>query len=544
MWQDLIKAKRVHGGDKFREEHPDYMVLVGIASKQVMKVFGPTRCNAMRCILERIFFVKLPNGQFAPPAPPQPVMAWVNGDLRFTARMFNTCRRFQNRVVSAVLSQCEEITPMTRKEFVDSSPLHKKKQTEAVVRGMAGHDAAKEDFDISLFTKEEKVDVSVKEDAIPRPVSPRKPEAQVELGCYTRPKEKELYAGVNSVFKHTVVVKGMNAQVQGALFRADYDAFDAPVALSFDANRFDEHCGVQALRYEHRFYTQLYKGDRKLSRILNYQLSNSYRCQTRDGWFITFKRQGVRASGDMNTALGNVLIMCSMMYVFLEGLGIKYRLKNNGDDSVVFVERRHAALVKDATEAFFARYGYSMRVDDVTTVFERVNFCQTNPVWNGEEWVMCRNPMKAISKDTVMLHRYSKKYFEMWRKSVGMGGSRLCKGIPVMAAFYDMMKRGSNRRVNFLASKMIGTGFYYLGVGMCTGSENITEEARYSFWRAFGIAPAAQRYLERVFSNTDVVNPDMGPQGLFANKAEIQLLLSNKFDLFVEDTSFLDEINQ
>jgi len=541
MWRNLIKLKRVHGGPRYQEDHPDFVVMTGIASQQIMKVFGPLRCNAMRCILERIFFVKLDNGQFAPPAPPLPVITVHNGVVRLRARAFGALKYFQRGVLTAVNSHSEDITEMTRDEFVRTSAPHKRKQYERTVLSMAGHDPRKEDFDISLFTKEEKVDSSIKTDQVPRPVSPRKPEANVGLGVYLRPREKELYAGVNVVYKHNVVVKGMNAQQQGVVFKEGFDAIEDPCALSFDANRFDEHTGVQALNFEHGFYNGLYK-DPKLQRYLSYQLNNNYRCQTRDGWFITFKRKGVRASGDMNTALGNVLIMCSMMHLFLTGFGFSFRLMNNGDDSVVIVSRKHAQQVKDATATFFARFGYSMRVDDYTTVFERINFCQTNPVFNGEEYVMCRNPMKAICKDTVMLHRFSKKYFDMWRKSVGIGGYRLCKGIPVMCAFYLMMMRGSVRKVNFVSSKLIGTGFYYLGNGMNTGSDEITEEARVSFWKAFGISPAAQRCLERFFDGIEVTDPKVGPQGLVANNEEIQMLLSNNHNYFVESTTFLDEI--
>lgn len=46
-------------------------------------------------------------------------------------------------------------------------------------------------------------------------------------------------------------------------------------------------------------------------------------------------------SGDMNTALGNCMLMCCLIISYLESKNIKYDFINNGDDAVLFLERKH-----------------------------------------------------------------------------------------------------------------------------------------------------------------------------------------------------------
>jgi hypothetical protein len=101
----------------------------------------------------------------------------------------------------------------------------------------------------------------------------------------------------------------------------------------------------------------------------------------------------------MNTALGNVFLMCSITHHYLEGLGIKYRFINDGDDCGVFLEASNLHLLDDLPAHHLA-YGFEMDVEDPVYELEHVEFCQSRPINLGDgNWMMVRNIHKAIQND-------------------------------------------------------------------------------------------------------------------------------------------------
>jgi hypothetical protein len=88
--------------------------------------------------------------------------------------------------------------------------------------------------------------------------------------------------------------------------------------------------------------------------------------------------------------------------------------------------------------------------------------------------------------------------------AVGRGGGHLCAGIPVMQTFYQQMRGIAKFRKWY--EDMEDTGFGRMAAAMqrTTGMAPwerplvpvITQEARLSFYLAFGVSPATQEAIE------------------------------------------------
>jgi hypothetical protein len=95
-----------------------------------------------------------------------------------------------------------------------------------------------------------------------------------------------------------------------------------------------------------------------------------------EGLKVKYSVKGTRASGDMNTSSGNCFTMVLLVYSYMQTLGIKWRLANNGDDCVLIVEKRDKHRLS-GLQKWFSEMGFTMESEGQQTVFERVVFCQT-----------------------------------------------------------------------------------------------------------------------------------------------------------------------
>lgn len=231
---------------------------------------------------------------------------------------------------------------------------------------------------------------------------------------------------------------------------------------------------------------------RRLRALLEKQLVNKGIGRTDTGT-IRYTVEGRRMSGDMNTGMGNCLLMCAMVWALGRSLKVPLRLANNGDDCMLILPRRHESKVRGAIPDWFARFGFVMEVEPTVDVFERISFCQTNPVY-AHGWVMCRDPRSCIQKDLVSsldLGTGAQK----WAHAIGEGGLALSSGIPVLQEFYLMLMR-AGKPGKTANHPWLENGFSMLGRGLSSKATKVSVEARVSFWRAFGWTPDLQEALE------------------------------------------------
>jgi hypothetical protein len=118
-----------------------------------------------------------------------------------------------------------------------------------------------------------------------------------------------------------------------------------------------------------------------------------------DDAVFVYRKKGSRMSGDMNTALGNIILMTLMVYYYLQVRGVRGRLINNGDDCTLIVERADILTVLDGLHDWFLQYGFNIVQEPVVDVLEKIEFCQMHPVCVSGQWTMVRNFHNSLSKD-------------------------------------------------------------------------------------------------------------------------------------------------
>jgi len=439
--------------------------------------------NLIRAVNERVFYVKGPNGLVECP----------RGDPRAWLRLDSVSKK----LASAVLAVDQGVKELTCAEFVAQCPSHKRKLYSQAAEEYSRRGVVKRDCRLGSFVKFEKVEfrkAGPKADPCPRLIQPRSPVFNVALGRYTRRVEEELYRALAAVWKaeldELVVMKGLTVEDVGRQLRLKWDKYDNPVAVGLDASRFDQHVGVGALKWEHSVYNRIF-GSGELRYLLKQQLRNRGAAFA-DGVRIDYVVDGTRSSGDMNTGLGNCLIMSALVLQYVRDCGISASLANNGDDCLVFMEARDLAKFSSGLDAWFLQFGFEMEVEAPCYVFEECEFCQMHPVRVAGEWVMVRSPMAALSKDSMMLGFPSSQY-PAWLHAVGTAGSSLYGDMPIYGTLYERFTQ-QGVLTNIRNQGAMETGF--LRMVRRTRQPHISDDTRISFALAFGISPAVQSAME------------------------------------------------
>jgi hypothetical protein len=314
------------------------------------------------------------------------------------------------------------------------------------------------------------------------------------------------------------VIKGLNAEQSAKVLRRKWELYHDPVAVGLDASRFDQHVSLDALRWEHQIYLECFperKHKRRLAALLECQEVNRCSGYTPDGR-VNYTVTGTRMSGDMNTSMGNCLLMCSMFKAYVLQYKINAQLVNNGDDCVAFMERRDLGRFMSNVKSWFLDMGFNMSVEQPVDDFEQVEFCQTRPVFDGVDWVMCRNPHTALAKDAVMLKCWdSPSVWRGWLDAVGTGGIALTGGLPVFQSFYSSYVRSGKKRP--IPVELLPWSFRNMVMGMKRVRGIVRPEARASFWAAYDITPDEQLEYEKYYDALSIIHVPgaFAPRGVF-----------------------------
>jgi hypothetical protein len=358
----------------------------------------------------------------------------------------------------------------------------------------------KEDAHLSTFVKAEKIS-TLKGDPAPRVIQPRSPRYNVELGRYLRHLEKKFMKAIDGVFGEPTCIKGYTNDEVGVIIKDKWAKYIRPVGIGLDASRFDQHCSIDALKFEHGFYTGVYPTSKLLPKLLDWQLYNEGKGYTPNGR-VKYRKLGCRMSGDINTSLGNYILMCSMVWGFMRSLGISnYSLVNCGDDCVIITERRHTRVIQRTLHSWFLDRGYTMKMEDPVYELEEVEFCQARPVTYGNGCKMVRNVRTAMGKDCHCVNNIRDiATRKAWSTAQHNGGLSLSRGIPVVEKFYSRFKVyddvGKHQPFSSVTSM-------HKWAGNDTPCE-ITPLARYHFWKAFGLTGDEQIALEQRLENWEM----------------------------------------
>jgi len=450
-----------------------------LSGRVLFGVHSSTMKNVLRGLRERVFAVER-DGTLQ--RPPQPVPG-----------SFQRLHGFRNKIVRGV-----NAFPIEARAFAELYTGRRRAIYMKAVESLEVASVTRDDASLKTFVKCEKINFSSKPDPAPRVIQPRSPRYNVELGRYLKPLECRLLKRIGKVIQKDgkgvgpAVAKGVDAVQLGGIIAAKWASFDDPVAVGCDASRFDQHVSVEALEWEHGVYSRCFKQPGELQKLLSWQLHNKGRAFADDG-VVKYEVEGCRMSGDMNTGLGNCLIMCGLVHTFMQESRIqRYDLINNGDDCVIFVERKDLCSVLEFG-VWCRDFGFTMVMENPVDVLEQVEFCQMKPVLTSRGYCMVRNHGTVFSKDSTTTHDMSDpKVFSAYCGAIGDCGMALAFDVPVQSAFYSAFCRAGR------PSNMTVTG----GMGWWRGALSKrsrvapTDETRYSYWLAFGVTPEEQIIME------------------------------------------------
>jgi hypothetical protein len=492
--------------------------LCGVSPNTSLGVYNNNLSVGHRAFLERYFFCSTPGGF-------KPALGAAENEFRKDVHL----QSFWNRVVRTIRG-----VPVAQlQEVVDSYEGAKREIYRKAMLDYYAYGINVKHSRLKSFVKFEKQDLN----KAPRVINPRTPVYNLLLAAYVKFLEKNIFKAINKVYgNHTThtVIKGLDYKGQASVLKEKWDRFSDPVAVGLDASKFDMHVSKWCLAYEHMFYLGAYtnrtfsklwldykrylssktqnslrtsydaiKGNSRpvLKWLLKQQVFNSGKSYFPDGT-LSFKMEGTRSSGDINTSLGNCIIMCSLIYGWLARNGVKAELANNGDDCVVIMEKRDLGKFSKGLVEYFAKKGFRMQVEKPVRTLEEVEFCQAHPINLGGEWTMVRNLQSSITKNAMCLVPIQNdKVFRKWLGAVGQCEGSLCSGVPVMQSYASMFRRlGMRASSKFVKEVYRGTTRGVIATNHVR-IRSVSDEARASFYSAFGVRPDEQIALEKHFEN-------------------------------------------
>lgn len=332
-----------------------------------------------------------------------------------------------------------------------------------------------------------------------RLISARSPRYNLSLGVYTQPLEHALYRAVDEVYGSPCIMKGYTPVRRAAVAAGHWASLQNPVAVGGDYSKYDQHMSAPALSYEHGFYLGAYD-DPELARLLAWQLDGKCFANCVDGK-VRYEVYGGRMSGDMNTALGNCLVTAALIWAYCWELGISVRAMIDGDDSVVFLEKRDLARYRNGVAAWMLAKGFILVSEEPVYELDHVEFCQARYT-DLRPPTMVRTPLKAITQDHTWIVKPDQLQADVLA-ATGLGGLSLYGNCPVLGAYYHCLSRASTQGAATLA-KLIDESSWL----RATTSEGVysepDEDARYAFWKTWGMEPGEQRALEQFFKSCDL----------------------------------------
>nr|WPR18255.1 MAG: RNA-dependent RNA polymerase [Chemarfal virus 275] len=357
--------------------------------------------------------------------------------------------------------------------------------------------------ELKFFTKWESTVWSKPQ--VPRIISPRSFGFNYLLGKYIRPLEHRVFESLQTLWGSAtpVVSKGLTQQEKASAIVAKLAS--GYVCVGLDASRFDQTIGAQLLKLEHSVYNGVFKCS-QLRSLLRCQLDNKGRALCRDG-MVSANIGAMRCSGDQNTSLGNCIISCLLAKLYCEENGIlDANILNDGDDLLLFLPEVHLEKLANLTE-WYLQWGLRMKVEPPAYWPEQVEYCQSRPVYDGNAWVLVRNPLKALNTDYAHDGRVKTEHqLRCFIRSVGLCGLSMTAGIPVFQEMYHAgVRLGSTGKVD--KSLLAGLGYQakiQQRAGFHCARKPVLPEARESFEKAFGLTYTEQISLELRFASMEL----------------------------------------
>lgn len=292
-------------------------------------------------------------------------------------------------------------------------------------------------FTVKSFVKDDKYHLKEEfgdgEAKMPRAIQYQSPEGTLFKAQYIKPVEDHFYKMLD-VHGLRIFCKGLNNDEIGELFSASNLAIDDPIYIENDFSSFDASICTEMLSIYHKFLIRHVPKEYKklLHRYLRYDLK--LRGYTSAG--RPYTTVGTIASGSIDTSFkGNFInYLCTITILNYRGVPPSaYKFLCNGDDSVLFLERKYA----DVDLGLFEYFGLTSKTVKKDS-FNLVEFCQSHPITFGNRTVMVRDPKRSFTRLGWIVRNMGDRANLNYVKTVVMGEMAINFQVPVI---YPLLRK-------------------------------------------------------------------------------------------------------
>lgn len=342
---------------------------------------------------------------------------------------------------------CGDLTPLTNEEFIASyDPGAKRNDYSMAVKYLEERGYSRKDFRIRSFIKQEKK--VFKGVAKERLIQARGLVANVVLGRRLKVIERCAYGlkssrrwGVNPT---RLLAKGMSQSQRAAVLIDKWSNFNDPVCISVDAVAFDRHVREYQLDSLDRMYESLFPGDSEFKTALRYRLGNTS-FTTRHG--IKYIPEPQRMSGDMDTSIGNCLLVAMMIEHVMMSLRIrKFDMFNDGDDTLILVERIDLEKLKTNLDLEFEKLGHNIRVEGIFHELSGIEHCHHHLMMSLSPPRFVRDIKRSLSGVASSVNKFiSKRAVRRYLKLMSACEMCLGRGVPMVQPVAQMLYNGCGK---------------------------------------------------------------------------------------------------
>jgi len=226
---------------------------------------------------------------------------------------------------------------------------------------------------------------------------------------------------------------------------------------------------------------------------------------------LRYKTRGRRMSGDMNTAVGNCLLMLLMLSAFAKTVGLKkWDCLDDGDDALLLVEQRDLDLVQATISDVFRSFGMTLKIETVAKTLYEIEFCQSRVIeYLPGKYKFIRDYRNVLSKALCGVRNWQDiTYRKRTLTAIGTCELVLGLGVPVLQAYAQAVLRNCPGSAHALAYAPDGLRVRaqrdakYIGVPVAHIRPTVVADcARVSFENAFGLSMQEQVRLEQRFDS-------------------------------------------
>jgi len=355
---------------------------------------------------------------------------------------------------------------------------------------------------VTAFVKSEKVQDGSKD---PRMIQFRSARYSTAIAGYLKGIEHSVYnlrGDGKFLPRGRLIAKGCTPLQRGYWVQRYWTELVEPVQMALDCSRFDAHVNADTLSVEHLVYTLAIK-DPWFANIIHWQTQNRVIAVDKTGQILRYRADGKRMSGDMNTALGNCVLMILFLQVAFKRMRIPcadYRVFDDGDDCALFVEAKHVPVVQVELPKIFLEFGQELRIESIVSDFHRVTLCGCRPIITDQGCLMLMDPRRLLGKLSCCRAGGARpEYYHQ----VGECTLMTYPGIPVVsdAAAY-LMRSGRRSRAPVSAAMQ-----YKVDLAMTVKREvqQYTGNLAVELALAWDISVESQRYYHAIYKQRPVL---------------------------------------